>query len=321
MLLGPLTQSFLSHCSSSVARWLRVCRTWLVSPLSTETLLQGTSCWMRSTTARWGGDRCIWWHTTLVIYFHLALNQVVWLWNDSRPQWGGLLHNKSGQKTPYQVDGSWGGVLQEVQHQQWCVELWDADVWDMVTGTHTIWRFTTSSGHSNMSNEVTDSLCWNLCHMYAHAMRCLLANIYFFWCRLLMHHLLAHISLLMMQVAKLLEERYCQPPPPGCPRAVYAIMVDCWWGEGEGWDGRGGVKGCYCSHFMTFLHPPPRHPDPHYRPPASSLCSSLKQPEPLLLFWDQSTPAPSPSSHVLGAPLEEGHKMYGELQSIYQDYI
>ena len=37
--------------------------------------------------------------------------------------------------------------------------------------------------------------------MYAHAM----------------HHLLAHISLLMMQVAKLLEERYCQPPPPGCP--------------------------------------------------------------------------------------------------------
>ena len=31
-----------------------------------------------------------------------------------------------------------------------------------------------------------------------------------------------------VQVAKLLEERYCQPPPPGCPRAVYAIMVDCW---------------------------------------------------------------------------------------------
>ena len=21
---------------------------------------------------------------------------------------------------------------------------------------------------------------------------------------------------------------YCQPPPPGCPRAVYAVMVQCW---------------------------------------------------------------------------------------------
>ena len=52
VLLGPLTQPSLSHYSSSVARRLRVCRTWLVSPLSTETLLQRTSCWMRSSTAR-----------------------------------------------------------------------------------------------------------------------------------------------------------------------------------------------------------------------------------------------------------------------------
>ena len=120
----------------------------------------------------------------------------------------------------------------------------------------------------------------------------------------------------IMQVAKLLKERYCQPPPPGCPRAVYAIMVDCWSGRGV------GKEGCHCSlHFTTFLHPAPRHPEPPCRPAASTLCSSLNQPKADLLFWDQSTPAPSPSAHILGAPLEEGHKLYGELQSIYQDYI
>ena len=25
-----------------------------------------------------------------------------------------------------------------------------------------------------------------------------------------------------------LQDRLCQPPPPGCPRAVYKLMVDCW---------------------------------------------------------------------------------------------
>ena len=86
---------------------------------------------------------------------------------------------------------------------------------------------------------------------------------------------------------------------------------------------RKGSEGCHCSLDLTaFPHPlAPRHPDPHCRPAASSLCSSLNQPEADLLFWDQSTPTHSPSAHILGAPLEEGHKLYGELQSIYQDYI
>ena len=26
-----------------------------------------------------------------------------------------------------------------------------------------------------------------------------------------------------------LQNHQCQAPPPGCPRAVYSIMVDCWW--------------------------------------------------------------------------------------------
>ena len=32
------------------------------------------------------------------------------------------------------------------------------------------------------------------------------------------------------QVVKMFDQsdHYCQPPPPGCPRVMYAIMVDCW---------------------------------------------------------------------------------------------
>jgi len=25
------------------------------------------------------------------------------------------------------------------------------------------------------------------------------------------------------------DDGYCQPPPPGCPREIYRIMVECWW--------------------------------------------------------------------------------------------
>ena len=31
------------------------------------------------------------------------------------------------------------------------------------------------------------------------------------------------------QAVKLLQTGHCQPPPPGCPRAIYKLMVDCWY--------------------------------------------------------------------------------------------
>ena len=63
-----------------------------------------------------------------------------------------------------------------------------------------------------------------------------------------------------MQVTKLLKERYCQPPPPGCPTAVYKIMVDCWWGEGKGGEGRGRVPECCWTHHH--IHHYNSHPTP-----------------------------------------------------------
>lgn len=29
-------------------------------------------------------------------------------------------------------------------------------------------------------------------------------------------------------VVALVNTGHCQPPPPGCPRAIYSLMVDCW---------------------------------------------------------------------------------------------
>ena len=101
-----------------------------------------------------------------------------------------------------------------------------------------------------------------------------------------------------------------------------------WWTAGEEYERAGEVLSMYlctsCHLNATLSLPPsPRHPDPHSRPAASSLCFSLNQPEKALLFWNHSTPAAvlSPSAHILGAPLEEGHKLYEDLQSTYLDYI
>ena len=45
-----------------------------------------------------------------------------------------------------EVDSSWGHFVQEVHHKEWCMELWDGDVRDMVTGTQAIWRLLSGGG-------------------------------------------------------------------------------------------------------------------------------------------------------------------------------
>ena len=39
---------------------------------------------------------------------------------------------------------------------------------------------------------------------------------------------LLHTCCAHLQVVKVFNTAYCHPPPPGCPRGVYAIMVQCW---------------------------------------------------------------------------------------------
>ena len=37
-----------------------------------------------------------------------------------------------------------------------------------------------------------------------------------------------YVRILWIQMIQLLRRKYCLPPPPGCPRAVYEVMVNCW---------------------------------------------------------------------------------------------
>ena len=110
------------------------------------------------------------------------------------------------------------------------------------------------------------------------------------------------------------------------PLAARGQCMPSWWTLLVSVEGMGDSTFAQAtiSHCNSALYPhshPLRHPDPHYRPAASTLCSSLNKPEAVLLFWDMSAPPPSPTAHILGAPLEEGHKLYEDLQSTYLYYI
>ena len=43
------------------------------------------------------------------------------------------------------------------------------------------------------------------------------------------------VHLILLQIVQMFKSKngYCQAPPPGCPREIYAVMVKCWWEEGE----------------------------------------------------------------------------------------
>ena len=62
-----------------------------------------------------------------------------WLWHVSWHGWRPLLQIQRRYDS-CQVDSSRVCFVQEVHHKEWCVELWDGDVRDMVTGTQAIWR-------------------------------------------------------------------------------------------------------------------------------------------------------------------------------------
>jgi ephrin-B len=37
------------------------------------------------------------------------------------------------------------------------------------------------------------------------------------------------------EVVRQVNTGYNQPPPPGCPRAIYQLMVDCWYANSKYW--------------------------------------------------------------------------------------
>ncbi|XP_064400769.1 tyrosine-protein kinase Srms-like [Halichondria panicea] len=78
------------------------------------------------------------------------------------------------------------------------------------------------------------------------------------------------------------------PPPPGCPRPIYSIMIDCW------------------------------HPDPECRPVACDLVTKLLRPDFIFLKWQASETSRYPEeAQTLGTALENGHCLHMDLQRRY----
>jgi hypothetical protein len=80
---------------------------------------------------------------------------------------------------------------------------------------------------------------------------------------------------------------YRQPPPPGCPRSFYQLMMDCW------------------------------NPEPAHRPTFQCVCHILRQPPGSLLHWSDQDLSIHKDSATLGADPSIGELLYKDLQNSY----
>uniref|UniRef100_A0A1X7TRF4 Protein kinase domain-containing protein n=1 Tax=Amphimedon queenslandica TaxID=400682 RepID=A0A1X7TRF4_AMPQE len=83
---------------------------------------------------------------------------------------------------------------------------------------------------------------------------------------------------------RLVDSGYRLPPPPGCPKPMYKLMMQCW------------------------------NPDTHNRPSFSDISSSLSSPDKQLLMINREDPVT-----VLGGALETSHSLYTDLQYMYKN--
>eukprot|EP00731_Ephydatia_muelleri_P029400 Em0020g1044a len=89
------------------------------------------------------------------------------------------------------------------------------------------------------------------------------------------------------KVGDLVTTGYCQPPPPGCPRAIYELMVQCW------------------------------HPKAAERPSFSELYHELGKPVEDLLVWTPEDRECGEHVSELGAPMACSRNLYPDLQNMY----
>ncbi|CAI7999070.1 Tyrosine-protein kinase STK [Geodia barretti] len=90
------------------------------------------------------------------------------------------------------------------------------------------------------------------------------------------------------EAIKMVDKGYRLAPPPGCPRAIYQLMIKTW------------------------------NPTPSERPMAETLSQNLSRPDPTLLSWNVSDkPAGVPQALQLGGPLDSTPLLYPDLQRTY----
>ena len=123
-----------------------------------------------------------------------------------------------------------------------------------------------------------------------------------------------HIS----QVIKIVDEGYRLPPPPGLPKELYKIMIQCWYNIYDSYLVLAIVSVIVKSIIIIIsciLH---RHPDRSSRPTFPQLVEMLSRADFELFVWEEEDLRNSdPQVKLIGAPLEVAKNLYHELQRVY----
>ena len=148
-----------------------------------------------------------------------------------------------------------------------------------------------------------------------------------------------------LQVVQLVQTGHRLPPPPGCPRMVYSVMISCWYAQpltltltrpitcmlqADIEDRLNehincGIALCfkYISWCVYIVREPylsvscHRHPQAHLRPDFSDIRGALRQSQMNVLQWAQEDMNKDPLSLHLGAPLIHGKDLFIDLQNQY----
>ncbi|XP_065904641.1 uncharacterized protein [Dysidea avara] len=99
-------------------------------------------------------------------------------------------------------------------------------------------------------------------------------------------------SLDNIKVLQKVDTGYRLPPPPGCPRAIYRVMIKCW------------------------------NPEPKSRPQSEQITQLLAGNQSYLLGWsDNDREFADENASKLGAPLEFANNLYCDLQTTYRHNV
>ncbi|XP_064395470.1 uncharacterized protein LOC135342615 isoform X2 [Halichondria panicea] len=90
-----------------------------------------------------------------------------------------------------------------------------------------------------------------------------------------------------VETIKMVDKGVRLPPPPGCPRELYKLMIECW------------------------------HSETSRRPSFHQLVEMLSQADFELLLWNKTDSGVGPQVTVVGASLEAAKNLYTDLQNAY----
>ena len=184
---------------------------WNISPtkaLCTGTWQLETSYWQTTSNARfdhlYANIRCVGKHAVFSDWG---------FWFVSRPGWEPILHHTQGNH-PTEMVGSRGKAVnwwtvylttlypKPIQAFMYGKFSTSSDVYSYGMLLYEIW----SCGCKPMANVGMEEVCWSIPILCSFQITFLFGT----------------------QAKRLLTEGYCQPPPPGCPRGIYEVMVQCW---------------------------------------------------------------------------------------------